>query len=185
MPAPSGLRAKGIDDDAPPLTYSGPSEDGSAQVKRSGAGPRHAAPPTSRRERREAARQPGQGRQGQADASATYVSTRAAIRASCRPHAVLGLARHRAISGIGRCRSWTRPIVSRTSVPSLGRGQFVTPDSPTDQAAQSGGLPSDAAIRFELDHLVAHRAVGMNSVSRPSPHLHRELGAQLQRNQIR
>ena len=29
-----GLRAKGIDDDAPPLTYSGPSEDGSAEVQR-------------------------------------------------------------------------------------------------------------------------------------------------------
>ncbi len=57
--APSALRAKGIDDQAPPLTYTGPSEDGSAQVQRqSGEGgpssPRHAAP--SRRERREAAR---------------------------------------------------------------------------------------------------------------------------------
>ena len=31
-------------DEAPPLTYSGPSEDGSAQVQRSGGGPRHAAP---------------------------------------------------------------------------------------------------------------------------------------------
>jgi preprotein translocase subunit SecA len=53
---PAALRAKGIDDDAPPLTYSGPSEDGSAQVQRS-SGPKHAAPTTSRRERREAARQ--------------------------------------------------------------------------------------------------------------------------------
>ena len=58
---PAALRAKGIDDKAPPLTYTGPSEDGSAQVQRQGgnggngdAGPRHAAP--SRRERREAAR---------------------------------------------------------------------------------------------------------------------------------
>ncbi len=56
---PAALRAKGIDDDAPPLTYTGPSEDGSAQVQRQGGngangGPRHAAP--SRRERREAAR---------------------------------------------------------------------------------------------------------------------------------
>jgi preprotein translocase subunit SecA len=58
---PAALRAKGIDDQAPPLTYTGPSEDGSAQVQRQGgnggngdAGPRHAAP--SRRERREAAR---------------------------------------------------------------------------------------------------------------------------------
>ena len=49
------LRAKGIDDDAPQLTYTGPSEDGSAEVQRqSGNGGRHAAP--SRRERREAAR---------------------------------------------------------------------------------------------------------------------------------
>ena len=58
--APAGLRAKGIDDKPPPMTYSGPSEDGSAEVKRSGgngggAG-RHSAPST-RRERREAARQ--------------------------------------------------------------------------------------------------------------------------------
>ena len=60
--APSALRAKGIDDQAPPLTYVGPSEDGSAQVQRHGGGNgdipgnggRHAAP--SRRERREAAR---------------------------------------------------------------------------------------------------------------------------------
>jgi preprotein translocase subunit SecA len=61
---PAALRAKGIDDQAPPLTYTGPSEDGSAQVQRQsgngdngdngGPGPRHAAP--SRRERREAAR---------------------------------------------------------------------------------------------------------------------------------
>jgi preprotein translocase subunit SecA len=54
--APSALRAKGIDDEAPPLTYSGPSEDGSAQVQRDGGGPRHAMPTGSRRERREAAR---------------------------------------------------------------------------------------------------------------------------------
>jgi preprotein translocase subunit SecA len=56
---PAALRAKGIEDEAPPLTYSGPSEDGSAQVQRSGGGggPRHAAPTGgSRRERREAAR---------------------------------------------------------------------------------------------------------------------------------
>src|SRR6478609_2537474 len=52
---PATLRAKGIDDNAPPLTYTGPSEDGSAQVQRSGGGPKHAAPTgTSRRERREA-----------------------------------------------------------------------------------------------------------------------------------
>lgn len=55
-PAPA-LRAKGIDNEAPPLTYTGPSEDGTAQVQRSGNGGRHAAPAGgSRRERREAAR---------------------------------------------------------------------------------------------------------------------------------
>ncbi len=50
------LRTKGIDDNAPPLTYTGPSEDGSAEVQHQdgNGGPRHAAP--SRRERREAAR---------------------------------------------------------------------------------------------------------------------------------
>jgi preprotein translocase subunit SecA len=54
---PTPLRAKGIEDEAPPLTYSGPSEDGSAQVQHTGGGGRHAAPAGgSRRERREAAR---------------------------------------------------------------------------------------------------------------------------------
>ncbi|ART71519.1 preprotein translocase subunit SecA [Mycobacterium dioxanotrophicus] len=55
---PAALRAKGIEDSAPPLTYSGPSEDGSVEVQRSGnGGGRHAAPTGgSRRERREAAR---------------------------------------------------------------------------------------------------------------------------------
>ncbi|HXO53394.1 MAG TPA: preprotein translocase subunit SecA, partial [Mycobacterium sp.] len=56
-PAPA-LRAKGIETDAPPLTYTGPSEDGSAEVQRSSGGPKHAVPTSgSRRERREAARQ--------------------------------------------------------------------------------------------------------------------------------
>jgi preprotein translocase subunit SecA len=55
---PAALRAKGIDDDAPPLIYSGPSEDGSAAVQRSGGGAKKATPAGgSRRERREAARQ--------------------------------------------------------------------------------------------------------------------------------
>jgi preprotein translocase subunit SecA len=55
--SPTALRAKGIDDSAPPLTYTGPSEDGTAEVQRSGGGPRHAAPGGgTRRERREAAR---------------------------------------------------------------------------------------------------------------------------------
>ncbi|MGV0715308.1 preprotein translocase subunit SecA [Mycolicibacterium sp. XJ662] len=56
---PAALRAKGIDNDPPPLTYTGPSEDGSAQVQRSGGGgggARHAAGGGTRRERREAAR---------------------------------------------------------------------------------------------------------------------------------
>jgi preprotein translocase subunit SecA len=63
---PAGLRAKGIEDSAPPLTYSGPSEDGSAQVKRDGGGGKHAAPTggTSRRERREAARQQAKSAKG-------------------------------------------------------------------------------------------------------------------------
>ena len=58
--APVGLRAKGIENETPKLTYSGPSEDGSAQVQRNGGGQQRAAAATaggpSRRERREAAR---------------------------------------------------------------------------------------------------------------------------------
>ncbi|BBX83809.1 protein translocase subunit SecA 1 [Mycolicibacterium aubagnense] len=56
--APAALRAKGIEDKAgnsgQAMTYSGPAEDGSAEVRREGG--RHAAGPGSRRERREAAR---------------------------------------------------------------------------------------------------------------------------------
>ncbi len=58
-PAPAGLHAKGIDNEPPPMTYSGPSEDGSAEVKRAGGnggGPRPRTGGT-RKERREAARQ--------------------------------------------------------------------------------------------------------------------------------
>ena len=54
-----GLRAKGIENETPKLTYSGPSEDGSAQVQRNGGGQQRAAATAggpSRRERREAAR---------------------------------------------------------------------------------------------------------------------------------
>ena len=55
-PAPA-LRAKGIENDAPPLTYTGPSEDGTAEVQRSGGSGRHSAQSGgTRRERREAAR---------------------------------------------------------------------------------------------------------------------------------
>jgi preprotein translocase subunit SecA len=61
---PAPLRAKGIDGDGqPPLTYTGPSEDGSAEVKRSGNGT--TTKPSgggTRRERREAARAQKTGR---------------------------------------------------------------------------------------------------------------------------
>ncbi|OMC44121.1 preprotein translocase subunit SecA [Mycobacterium sp. IS-2888] len=64
--APTALRAKGIDDEAPALTYTGPSEDGSAQVQRNGGGAADKTPAgvpagASRRERRAAARQQGRG----------------------------------------------------------------------------------------------------------------------------
>ncbi len=61
---PTQLRAKGIDNEAPAMTYSGPSEDGSAQVQRNGGdGKAPAGVPggASRRERREAARRQGRG----------------------------------------------------------------------------------------------------------------------------
>jgi preprotein translocase subunit SecA len=56
--APAALRAKGIDDGEQQLTYSGPSEDGSAKVqRRNGDEPAPAGVSgTTRRERREAAR---------------------------------------------------------------------------------------------------------------------------------
>jgi preprotein translocase subunit SecA len=53
----AALRAKGIDNQAPQLTYSGPAEDGSAQVQGNGGTPQ--AGGGSRRERREAARRQG------------------------------------------------------------------------------------------------------------------------------
>jgi preprotein translocase subunit SecA len=63
--APTTLRAKGIDNEAPAMTYSGPSEDGSAQVQRNGGGAQKetagATAGGSRRERRAAARQQGRG----------------------------------------------------------------------------------------------------------------------------
>ncbi|MGB8208260.1 MAG: hypothetical protein WCF69_11720, partial [Mycobacterium sp.] len=53
----TALRAKGIETAAPELTYSGPAEDGSAQVQGNGGGQTAAAGAGgSRRERREAAR---------------------------------------------------------------------------------------------------------------------------------
>jgi preprotein translocase subunit SecA len=70
--APTELRAKGIEDDAPPpLTYTGPSEDGSAEVQRRGNGNGNgngdgaeAGAGGTRRERREAARRAAKTRKG-------------------------------------------------------------------------------------------------------------------------
>ena len=63
--APSRLRAKGIGNEEPALTYSGPAEDGSAQVQHNGGGaqktPAGVPAGASRRERREAARRQGRG----------------------------------------------------------------------------------------------------------------------------
>ncbi|VBA53064.1 preprotein translocase subunit SecA [Mycobacterium attenuatum] len=63
--APNRLRAKGIEDESPALTYSGPSEDGSAQVQRNGGAaqkpPAGVPAGASRRQRREAARRQGRG----------------------------------------------------------------------------------------------------------------------------
>jgi preprotein translocase subunit SecA len=59
------VRAKGIEDKAPPLTYVGPSEDGSAEVQRRDNGDGAAAVGgTTRRERREAARRAAKSRKG-------------------------------------------------------------------------------------------------------------------------
>jgi preprotein translocase subunit SecA len=57
----TALRTKGIETEAPRLTYSGPAEDGSAQVQGNGGGgqPAAAGAGGSRRERREAARRQG------------------------------------------------------------------------------------------------------------------------------
>jgi preprotein translocase subunit SecA len=56
----TALRAKGIETQAPALTYSGPAEDGSAQVQgNGGAQPAAAGAGGTRRERREAARRQG------------------------------------------------------------------------------------------------------------------------------
>ncbi len=57
-PAPA-LRAKGIDNEAPALTYTGPAEDGSAQVHGNGDNSPAGAGGGTRRERREAARRQG------------------------------------------------------------------------------------------------------------------------------
>ena len=88
----AALRAKGIEDTAPPLTYTGPSEDGSAQVQRSGGG-KHAAPTgTSRRERREAARQQARAAKGSRRPSSRFEECGNALQ--CGAHAVLAPAGH-------------------------------------------------------------------------------------------
>jgi preprotein translocase subunit SecA len=60
---PPALRAKGIDEGERRLTYSGPSEDGDAEVQRRNGGgePAGVASGGTRRERREAARRQGRG----------------------------------------------------------------------------------------------------------------------------
>jgi preprotein translocase subunit SecA len=62
-PAPQ-VHAKGIDgdEDKRPLTYSGPAEDGHAEVQRRSGGAATGKPSGSRRERREAARKAGKAR---------------------------------------------------------------------------------------------------------------------------
>jgi preprotein translocase subunit SecA len=56
----TALRAKGIETESPQLTYSGPAEDGTAQVQGNGGAQTAAAGAGgSRRERREAARRQG------------------------------------------------------------------------------------------------------------------------------
>jgi preprotein translocase subunit SecA len=57
--AAPALRAKGIDNEAPELTYTGPAEDGSAQVQGNGGGSAAGGSGGTRRERREAARRQG------------------------------------------------------------------------------------------------------------------------------
>ncbi len=57
--AQSGLRAKGLEESTPELTYSGPAEDGSAQSRHEAGGDDSASGGGTRRERREAARNAG------------------------------------------------------------------------------------------------------------------------------
>ena len=56
---PTALRAKGIDNESPELTYTGPAEDGSAQVQGNGGKTPAGVSGGTRRERREAARRQG------------------------------------------------------------------------------------------------------------------------------
>jgi preprotein translocase subunit SecA len=55
----TALRAKGIENESPELTYTGPAEDGSAQVQGNGGKTPAGVSGGSRRERREAARRQG------------------------------------------------------------------------------------------------------------------------------
>jgi preprotein translocase subunit SecA len=55
----TALRAKGIDNESPALTYTGPAEDGSAQVQGNGGKTPADVSGGTRRERREAARRQG------------------------------------------------------------------------------------------------------------------------------
>ncbi|MGO8966222.1 preprotein translocase subunit SecA [Mycobacterium sp.] len=55
----TALRAKGIDNESPELTYTGPAEDGSAQVQGNGGNTPAGVSGGTRRERREAARRQG------------------------------------------------------------------------------------------------------------------------------
>ena len=107
-PAPSGLRAKGIDDDAPPLTYSGPSEDGSAEVQRSGGNGGHGTP--HRREQARAARSRASSRRRPSrQTGLAQFSTRAAMRASVariRPRPGAASSPSSASDAAG---PWTRP----------------------------------------------------------------------------
>lgn len=57
--AQGGLRAKGLEESTPELTYSGPAEDGSAQSRHEAGGDDSASGGGTRRERREAARNAG------------------------------------------------------------------------------------------------------------------------------
>jgi preprotein translocase subunit SecA len=55
----TALRAKGIENESPELTYTGPAEDGSAQLQGNGGRTPAGVSGGTRRERREAARQQG------------------------------------------------------------------------------------------------------------------------------
>ncbi len=151
LPAPpAGLHAKGIDNEPPPMTYSGPSEDGSAEVQ------------AHRRQRREcrqafvAQHSPGTAG-GRASAGPRHQAPRLGLQQrgdafQRGAHAVLGLRGHRA-------HLEHRPLPVRGDVPrlahqraALGWFEFVAPDPAADEPeGPHRGLPRDAAVGFELD----------------------------------